>query len=81
MGPGIRYKDVADRLEIEYFIGNLDEEDLIEIGNLIVDLSQKDNYCNKYGTWCKHVEEQHFEEEIDCDMDCVMCKHCEKIEY
>lgn len=65
---GIRYKDVADRFKLEYDKGNLDEDDLLDIGELIVDLSQKDKWCNKYGAWCKHVEEQHYEEEIECDM-------------
>jgi len=79
---GIRYKDVADRFKIEHEKGNLDEDDLLDIGEFIVDLSQKDLWCNKYGTWCKHVEEQHYEDEIDCDLDCnLMCKHCERVEY
>lgn len=41
----------------------------------------KQKWCNKYRGWCKHVEEQHYDEEIECDLDCVNCKHCEKVEY
>lgn len=38
-------------------------------------------WCNRYCGWCKHVEEQNYEEEITCDLDCDNCIDCEEVEY